>query len=372
MEQEVPRPETPNACAGRACASGILRALLGPCTWRNVGSWALIIGAVLLLRWVAIDQFKIPSSSMEPTLQGNTKTRYSAFTNDRVSVDKFVYGLRFPLVGMRIPFTDYVIDYADERLWKGREPRRWDIVVFKTVDEKEPGMTLIKRVVGLPGERIHIADGKIYVNGTEAEPPPELKGILHYTTGPDDRNVREFIVQLARLSGPPAALDPRDPAALALILFLQRLHQTVAEDFSVEIGDAEAAPMIEGLDASAFAVARRLLERSHEKEGTFRYGVRTEDKYALVPEGCYLCLGDNSRDSRDGRCFGWVPNENILGRAFCIWWPISRWRDFTGFSRTWWGMGILYGVPALLIISEAIRYTRRRRARRIERSVGEN
>ncbi len=67
-----------------------------------------------------------------------------------------------------------------------------------------------------------------------------------------------------------------------------------------------------------------------------RYGVRPEPEFSRVPEDHYFLLGDNSRNSRDGRHFGWMPREHILGRVFAVWWPVPRWRDFTGFTGTWW------------------------------------
>ena len=78
------------------------------------------------------------------------------------------------------------------------------------------------------------------------------------------------------------------------------------------------------------------------------YGVLEDEAHAVVPDDCYLLLGDNSGASRDGRVFGWVPNKNLVGRAFCIWWPHSRWHDFTGFSRTWWWRGLV-GLLGLLL-----------------------
>jgi len=85
-----------------------------------------------------------------------------------------------------------------------------------------------------------------------------------------------------------------------------------------------------------------------------RYGVSLKDEYSLVPPDHYLMLGDNSLHSQDSRFFGWVPRENLLGRAFCIFWPIARCRDLTGFSQTWWGMSLLYGIPLVLVAYEFI------------------
>ncbi len=87
--------------------------------------WALVIA--LLVRYFIIEGYYIPSTSMEPTL----------VPGERVLVAKFLYR-----------FT---------------EPRRGDIVVFRyPIDNRK---NLIKRVVGLPGERIKIADGKVFING---------------------------------------------------------------------------------------------------------------------------------------------------------------------------------------------------------------
>lgn len=201
-------------------------------------SESIALGLALLIRWPIAEPYRIPSSSMEPTLHGD----FSFGKGDRVFVNKWIYGVRFP--------------FLNKRIWYGKKPQRWEIVVFKTVENDAKHKTLVKRVVGLPGERVHIKDGKIYINGKPLELPPNMPDI-YYTSGP------------------------------------------------AGIGGME-------------------------------YGIRTEDKYSLIPENCYFLLGDNSAYSRDGRFFGWVPNEHIVGRVSCIWWPPSRWRDFTGFSKTWW------------------------------------
>lgn len=67
--------------------------------------------------------------------------------------------------------------------WKSGKPRRWDIVVFR-LQHPAPGgaRVAVQRIVGLPGERVHIADGKVHVNDEPLEPPPDMRDV--YYTGP--------------------------------------------------------------------------------------------------------------------------------------------------------------------------------------------
>jgi signal peptidase I len=229
---------------------------------------ALVVagGLALAIRWSIGEPFRIPSGSMEPTLHGDP----GFLKGDRVFVNKFVYGLRWPLNHARIPFTDIVLNYANDRIFHWQEPQRFDIVVFKTVEKDAKHRTLVKRIIGLPGERIHIANGKIHVNGEPLELPPEMSDVTYtnHTYGPEG----------------------------------------------------------------------------------FKYGVLETDAYSCVPEGHYLLLGDNSAHSRDGRVWGWMPNEHLLGRVSCVWWPISSWQDFTGFSRTWWWRTIVAVLGILLFV----------------------
>lgn len=211
--------------------------------WVKSGVFALAIA--MTIRWAIAEPYRIPSQSMFPTLNGDP----GFGKGDRVFVNKWIYGVRVP--------------FMNARLWHGHAPERWDIVVFNTPEEHPQFPTLVKRIVGMPGERIHIGkeDGKVYVNGKALEIPDSLPENQHYTA--------------------PSMPD-------------------------------------------------------------FRYGLLEDDAYAVVPEGHYLVLGDNSANSRDGRVFGWLPNENIVGRVASIWWPPKSWRDFTGFSKTlWWRGGLL-------------------------------
>ena len=178
-----------------------VRAVTGPWTRSNGAGWVALILFILVLRWAFFELYSIPSGSMSPTLNGDP--RY--FRGDRVAVNKFLFGPRIPFTTNRIvPF------------W---EPKRWDIVVFNNVkpDAKHP--ILIKRVVGLPGERIHISNGRIHINGEAISPPPGLEDVLYYSDSLGSvENAGRKILGLAQDGGgTPASLDPRDPNVVRLM-----------------------------------------------------------------------------------------------------------------------------------------------------------
>jgi len=136
-------------------------------SWEWIKSIAIAVGIAFLIRWPVAEPFKIPSGSMIPTLG----------IGDRIFVNKHAYGVRWPFNGFRIPFTLTTIWYSDGWLWKGPLPDRWDIVVFKSVEHRAVHDTLVKRVVALPGERVLIHDGQIFINGEPLELPPGMPDV---------------------------------------------------------------------------------------------------------------------------------------------------------------------------------------------------
>ena len=252
---------------------------------REIG---LLLLVILTIKGCIIDQYSIPSGSMEPTLHGDP----NMFKGDRVLTNKWIFG-------PRIPFTTV-------RLWDWNEPERWDIVVFKPPEGGSKHPRLIKRVVGLPGERVQLKEGHVYINGEKIPfgetMPEDFQGYWSY----DD------IARQAQM-----APEARHRQAFQQIL-------------------TEYPPVYAG------------------KEG---------DEYQLVPDGHYLMLGDNSLNSVDGRMFGWVPRDHLYGRASAVFWPLGHRRDFTGFSHTWWGTLLLYGIPILIVWFE-VRNWRRDRQRK--------
>jgi signal peptidase I len=114
-----------------------------------------VLAIVLVLRSFLIEPFQIPSGSMLPTLE----------VGDFILVNKFAYGLRLPVAGTKI----FAVD----------DPQRGDVMVFRYPDD---GTTnYIKRVVGVPGDRIRYQDHQLFVNGERVEaefvarlPPVEM------------------------------------------------------------------------------------------------------------------------------------------------------------------------------------------------------
>ncbi len=99
----------------------------------------------LFIRTFIVQAFKIPSSSMEPTLQ----------VGDHILVSKFIYGIK-------IPFTQ-------KKIFQLKTPERGDTIVF--IYPKDPSKDFIKRVVGVGGDRVDIEGNKIYINGKPMEDP---------------------------------------------------------------------------------------------------------------------------------------------------------------------------------------------------------
>lgn len=183
-----------------------------------------VLLVVLLLRSFLVEPFQIPSGSMRPTLE----------VGDFILVNKFTYGLRLPVTNTEI------VDFG--------EPERGDVMVFRF--PQDPSINFIKRVIGVPGDRIRYEGKQLYVNG---EPVP--KELLDATpeTAPGEVLFREFLGDQAHLM----YNNPRDPGP--------RMRELV------------------------------------------------------VPEGHYFMMGDNRDHSNDSRYWGFVPEENIVGKAFAVW-----------------------------------------------------
>jgi signal peptidase I len=200
---------------------------------------AIAIAIVMFLRSSVIEPYKIPSGSMIPTL----------FIGDHIFVNKFSYGFK-------LPFADF---FLDQPIYLGEQklPARGDVIVFRYPLNKD--LNYIKRVIGLPGDRIKIRDRVLMINDQEIK-----------ITALKDDSLREGI-------------ENEDDKRL-LDMYTENLL---------------------GKEHAVLYQTSSLV--------TYDYGE------TVVPAGNILVMGDNRDRSNDSRAWGFVPMENIKGKAMVVW-----------------------------------------------------
>lgn len=211
-----------------------------------------VLAIVLVLRSFIVEPFQIPSGSMKPTLE----------VGDFILVNKFAYGLRLPVL--------------DTKVIPVGEPQRGDVMVFRY--PSDPSVNYIKRVVGLPGDRIRYSSSKkLYIN---------------------DQLVAETLL----------GQEPRSLGS--------------AELYSEKLGKVEH-------------MIRK--ELGHYRMEPGREWVVPAGHYFMMGDN-----RDNSNDSRywndpsiPADLLGMVPDRNIVGKAFAIWmsWPDPKLKNLPSFSR---------------------------------------
>ncbi len=194
-----------------------------------------VILIVFFIRSFIVEPFKIPSGSMMPTL----------LAGDFILVNKFSYGLRVPILNNTfIPVG---------------QPKRGDVFVFHF--PPDPSIDYIKRVVGLPGDKIVYRDRTLYVNGQKIA-TTDMGDYPYETVGMNYINATRLQEQLGE----------------------------VKHDILI---DAE---------------------------------LPSKDVEVTVPAGQYFAMGDNRDNSRDSRYWGFVPEQNLVGKAFFIWWNFAEFK----------------------------------------------
>ncbi|QAU25066.1 signal peptidase I [Dyella sp. M7H15-1] len=221
-----------------------------------------VIFVVLLLRSFVAEPFRIPSGSMMPTLD----------VGDFILVNKFAFGLRLPA------FNNKIVSVG--------EPKRGDVVVFRFpgyLCRDESGNTIrsgdmtcadahapvasqnwIKRVVGMPGDTIEVHDSQVVING---------KPVVD--------------TQMGLFKGNPRRAEDN---------YLLYNGATV---WSEQLG-----------------TVNHLIARMPSLQTPPIPNPRVP---SLVPPNCYIVMGDDRENSEDSRWWGCMPEENLVGKAFMIW-----------------------------------------------------
>ena len=226
-------------------------------TWIEYsGSFFPVIALVFFLRSFLYEPFKIPSGSMVPTL----------LIGDLILVNKFTYGIRLPIINKKI------IDIND--------PQRGDVMVFKY--PKDLSQDYIKRVVGVPGDKITYENKQLTVNGKPVVLTP-MDPYLHEDTFAYDKQFMESLGE--------------------------KPHRILNKEGMLSTVPTQVDPNFPHYDACVYSA----------------------DKFTcIVPEGNYFMMGDNRDDSMDSRYWGFVPNKNIVGKAFFVWMNFSNLKRIGG------------------------------------------
>ncbi len=209
--------------------------------WENVKSLAGAVLIYLVLNTFLIAAYRIPSGSMIPTL----------LIGDWLFVNRITYGPHIPFTQTNLPSF--------------REPRRGEVIVFESpyqADEKERGAdptpTLVKRMVGMPGDTLFMRAGVLSVNG------------------------------IAQRQGFGAASQPNGSSSQPTDTDMLYEWQHKVELKTSRFGSAPATPQ-------------------HDNWGPL-----------VVPSRHYFMMGDNRYESKDSRYWGVVPRENIRGRPMFV------------------------------------------------------
>ena len=212
--------------------------------WENFKSIVGALAIFLVLRAFLVEAYRIPSGSMIPTL----------LVGDWLFVNKAIYGAHVPFSHASLPAY--------------RDPRRGDVVVFVSPfqgDEdsagRDPTPTLVKRLVGTPGDTLYMRNGVLYVNG------------------------------IAQRQG--YGMAPQvDPAMGASVDSLFNWQKKV------------------GLKASRFGSAPA--QPTHDNWGPF-----------VVPPEKLFMMGDSRYNSKDSRYWGFVPRENVRGKPLFVYYSYN-------------------------------------------------
>jgi len=194
---------------------------------------AVLVTGLFIITFV-MQAFEIPSSSMENTL----------LIGDHVFVNRIQFAPKSVWVGPLLPY---------------REVRRGDIVVFLHPDPQYAGTYVVKRIIGVPGDRIHLRNGVVYRNGAALDEPY----VLHDRDNPDDTYRNNF-----------PAVPPTENDGLSV-------NWLVDLPSNLQGGDL------------------------------------------VVPPGRYFAMGDHRGVSLDSRYWGFIPQENVIGRPMFIYWSFD-------------------------------------------------
>jgi signal peptidase I len=334
--------------------------------WADAILFAVV--AAVIIRWMFMEAFTIPTSSMERSM----------LVGDFLFVSKMHYGTRSPKTPIQVPLTHQkiwgteipsytsLLQLPHFRLPGFTEVKRNDVVVFNYPLEFQYPIDLktnyIKRCMGIPGDVIEIKERQVMVNGTPIE-NPELMQFSYLAKSTAMLNER--VIDTYKLSDygivstlPDGYLynihmSPATASELEKLPFIKEVklyHDDYTEtstennifpdpthypwngDFFGPITLPKKGATI-AIDEKSLAMYRSVIEHyDGNKNVKIENGVLTIDgqevKEYTFKQNYYFMMGDNRHNSLDSRYFGFVPEDHIVGKAFFIWLSLDKAKSF--------------------------------------------
>jgi len=252
--------------------------------WFNTIFYGALIA--IIFRSFLLEPFNIPSGSMIPTLN----------VGDHIFVEKWTYG-----------YSRYSFPFGSWHLWDGRflatEPEVGDVVVFRNpVNESQD---FVKRLIGLPGDKIQVKAGRLYING---------KMVAR-------ENPRRYIVAVLPKSIRGVGFYRENMAIKGNKIWID--NEPADFNYTIEYKSDSFCKMVPGacdvFEATEYTetLPNGVQHSIIEMVDNAYYDNTPEFE---VPEGHYFFMGDNRDNSSDSRAeIGAVPRDNVLGKVWFIW-----------------------------------------------------
>ena len=254
--------------------------------------------AAIIVKSFFIEAAKIPTNSMSNTI----------LSGDFVLINKIAYSFHTPSV---IPLTHVRI--PQWKLIAFREPQRNDIVVFQFPGEKDEvypsdDLTLVKRLIGLPGDEVWIVNKDVFVNEVRLKLPPEAmingESIINY--GEADERIFPSGKNWNKDYFGPIQVPKK---GMKININARNIHEwktTINRDSGRKVVSEEGSVI--------------MIDGKPSREYTFK-------------KNHFFMLGDNRDSSADSRFWGFVPEDLIIGRAEFIYWSVKSTFDFSNLDE---------------------------------------
>lgn len=304
---------------------------------------SVIIGAKL----VVFDIYKIPSSSMENTL----------FTNDVIVVNKLKYGPRLPYSPFDIPLVNigyYFNNNARKRIkeywWPYKrlsgitEIKQGDVMVFNSIWRKD--FFLVKRCVALPGDTLNIENAAVYTNGNYFDNSKNEKHsyIFNVTNKKrlynslDSLGLKSISISKEKLDVYQSNLSQLELEVLKKTRLIvnvkikidtlnrkELFFQPMNTNWSLDNMGSVIVPkkgMQITLNEENFAIYKKAIRKSEKcklakRNGAYYINNKKAETYTFTQD-YYFMMGDNRNYSQDSRYYGFIPEQNIVGKVQCV------------------------------------------------------